>query len=70
MMQFLKKYKAFFIGLIIIVPIFYLLDYIGFIIIPENQSYELIIYIIFWAVVIALPIHNDHYLQRMKNLHI
>ena len=70
MMQFLKKYKAFFIGLIIIVPIFYLLDYIGFIIIPENQSYEFIIYIIFWGVVIALPIHNDHYLQRMKNLHI
>ena len=66
MIQFLKKYKAFFIGLIIIVPIFYLLDYIGFIIIPENQSYELIIYIIFWAVVIALPIHNYKYLKRKK----
>ena len=66
MIQFLKKYKAFFIGLIIIVPIFYLLDYIGFIIIPENQSYEFIIYIIFWGLVIALPIHNYKYLKRKK----
>ena len=65
MMQFLKKYKAFFIGLIVI-PIFYLLDYIGFIIIPEDQSYEIIIYIIFWGLVIALPIHNYKYLKRKK----
>ena len=65
MMQFLKKYKAFFIGLIVI-PIFYLLDYIGFIIIPENQSLEIIIYTIFWGLVIALPIHNYKYFKRKK----
>ena len=65
MMQFLKKYKAFFIGLIVI-PIFYLLDYIGFIIIPENQSYEIFIYIIFWGLVIALPIHYYKYFKRKK----
>ncbi len=66
MIQFLKKYKAFFIGLIIIIPIFYLLDYIGFIIIPDNISYEIIIYTIFWGLVIALPIHNYKYLKRKK----
>lgn len=66
MIQFLKKYKAFFIGLIIIIPIFYLLDYIGFIIIPDNISYEIIIYTIFWGLVIALPIHNYEYLKRKK----
>ena len=65
MIQFLKKYKAFFFGLIVI-PIFYLLDYIGFIIIPENQSYEIFVYILFWGLVIALPIHNYKYLKRKK----
>ena len=65
MINFLKKYKAFFIGLIII-PIFYLLDYVGFILIPEDQNYEIVIYTIFWGLVIALPIHNYQYLKRKK----
>jgi len=66
MIQFLKKYKAFLFGFIIIVPIFYLLDYIGFILLPKNRSYEIIIYAIFWGFVIALPIHNYNYLKRKK----
>ncbi len=66
MMQFLKKYKAFFIGLIIIVPIFYLLDTIGLIILPKERSYEIIIYAIFWGLVIALPIHYFNYSKKNK----
>jgi len=66
MINILKKYKAFLFGFIIIVPIFYLLDYVGFIILPENRSYEIVIYAIFWGFVIALPIHNFNYLKKKK----
>ncbi|WP_241478955.1 sensor histidine kinase [Psychroserpens jangbogonensis] len=62
----MKKYKAFLFGFLIIMPIFYLLDYIGFILIPEDQSLEIIVYTLFWGWVIALPIHNFNYLKRKK----
>jgi len=57
MIEFLKKYKAFLFGFIIIVPIFYLLDYFGFIILPKERTYEILIYVIIWGLAIALPIH-------------
>ncbi len=66
MIQFLKKYKAFLFGFIIIVPIFYLLDYMGLIILPKERSYEIIIYIIFWGLAIALPIHYFNYFKTKK----
>jgi len=58
-------HKTFFIGLIVI-PIFYLLDYFGLISMPEGRPLEIIQYVIFWNLVIALPIHNDHYLKTNK----
>lgn len=66
MVKFLIRYKAFFIGFIIIVPIFYLLDYIGFLLLPEELSYEIIIYGVIWGFIIALPIHYYEYLKRKK----
>ncbi len=57
MIEFTKKYSAFLFGFIIIVPLFYLLDYIGLILLPEDRSYEIILYAIFWGWVIGLPIH-------------
>lgn len=57
MIQFFKKYKAFLFGFIIIVPIFYFLDYFGAIILPKERSYEIIIYSIIWGAIIALPFH-------------
>jgi len=66
MIKLLKKYKAFLIGFIIIIPIFYLLDYLGFILLPKDRSYEIIIYAIFWGFVIALPIHHYNYLKKKK----
>jgi hypothetical protein len=66
MVKFLIKYKAFFIGFIIIVPLFYLLDYIGFLLLPEEQSYEIVIYAVIWGLIIALPIHYYEYLKRKK----
>ena len=63
MIQLLKKYRAFLFGYIIIVPIFYLLDYIGFIILPKERTYEIVIYAIIWGTAIALPIY---YYKRYK----
>ena len=47
MINFLKKYKALFIGLIVI-PIFYLLEALGIIIVPEDRKLSIIPYLIFW----------------------
>ena len=66
MINFLKKYKAFFIGFIIMIPIFYLLEYIGVLIIPEGRMLDIIPVVIFWGFVIALPIHNFNYLKKKK----
>lgn len=65
-MQFLKKYKAFLIGYIVIVPIFYFLNYIGFILLPKGRTYEIVIYSIIWGTLIALPFHNINYLKRKQ----
>ena len=64
-MQFLKKYKAFFIGLIII-PIFYLLEYVGILIIPDDSHIIFNFYTLFWGLAIALTIHNFNYFKRIK----
>ncbi|MCG2461057.1 histidine kinase [Flavobacteriaceae bacterium F89] len=64
MIQFLNKYKAFLYGLIII-PIFYLLDYFGFIIL-KNTPLEVILFAVFWWLVIALSIHNFSYLKSKR----
>ncbi|TJY38060.1 sensor histidine kinase [Pontimicrobium aquaticum] len=66
MIKFLKKYKAFFIGYIVIIPIFYFLDYIDLIILPEESTYEIIIFALIWGFLIALPIHNFNYLKRKQ----
>ncbi|PQB06843.1 hypothetical protein BST83_06515 [Polaribacter filamentus] len=66
MIQFLKKYKAFLFGFIIIVPIFYLLDYLGYILLPENSSYEIVIYSIIWGTIIALLFHHYNYLKKKR----
>ena len=66
MMQFFKKYKAFLFGFIVIVPIFYLLDAIGFIILPKDRSYEIVIYTIIWGTIIALPFH--YYKKNKKTV--
>ena len=63
MIQLLKKYRAFLFGYIIIVPLFYLLHHIGFILLPKERSYEIIIYGILWGTAIGLPIH---YYKRYK----
>jgi len=65
MIEFLKKYKAFFIGLIVI-PIFYLLNYFDFVKIPDNAAYEVLFYTAFWWLIISIPLHNIKYIKRAK----
>ena len=66
MIQFLKQYKAFVFGFSIIVPIFYLLDYLSLIILPEDKTFEIFIFAFIWGLVISLPIHNYKYLKKNK----
>jgi hypothetical protein len=63
MINFLKKYKAFLIGLIVI-PIFYLLEAMGIIIIPEDRKLSIVPYLIFWILAIALPIHHSKNIKK------
>ncbi|WKK64582.1 sensor histidine kinase [Lutimonas zeaxanthinifaciens] len=66
MIKFLNKYKAFIIGPSIVLPLFYFLDYIGFIILPEDKTYEIVIYTLIWGLIIALPIYYYQYLKTKK----
>jgi hypothetical protein len=65
MIEFLKKYKAFVFGFSVIVPIFYLLGYLGLIILPEERTYEIVIYSIIWGFIISLPFH---YFKKNKKI--
>jgi len=57
MIPFLRKYKAFFIGYSIVVPLFYFLDYIGFIILPKQRTNEILFFALIWGLIISLLIH-------------
>lgn len=67
MIKFLDKYKAFFIGLIII-PIFYLLEYIGFIIIPEDTHIVFNFFTLFWGLAIGFASYYFKYLKNKKEI--
>ncbi|WCO03417.1 sensor histidine kinase [Psychroserpens ponticola] len=58
MIKLLKKYKAFLIGSIIMIPIFYVLDYLGLILLPKERSLEIAFYAIFWGFIVALPFYH------------
>ena len=65
MIQFIKTYKAFGIGYALIIPIFYILDLIGFLIIPEGQMSEVLVYAFFWGSVLGLCIHFSKEKKQM-----
>ncbi|MGB0837398.1 MAG: sensor histidine kinase [Flavobacteriaceae bacterium] len=67
MINFLYKYKAFFIGFLIVIPLFYVLGATGIIILPEEKDpFEFSFYTLFWGTMIALPIHFWAYLKEKK----
>ncbi len=66
MIDFIKKYKAFGIGLLIIVPIIFILQQIKFILIPDDAPIEIFLVFTFWWFMISLPIHKLDYLKKNK----
>ncbi|MDW3208424.1 MAG: histidine kinase [Reichenbachiella sp.] len=68
MIEFLKKYKAFGIGLII-VPFFYILDYLGVIILPSEMNTDDIFIFAIWWLLLSLVIHNfSFFIQKKKTM--
>ena len=66
MIDFIKKYKAFGIGLLIVVPIIVVLHQIKFILIPDDAPIEVFLVFIFWWFMISLLIHKLDYLKKNK----
>ncbi|WP_420580421.1 sensor histidine kinase [Reichenbachiella sp.] len=68
MIDFIKKYKAFVIGLVI-VPFFYWLDYLGLIIIPEDMNTDDVFIFAIWWLLLSLVIHNfSFFVQKRKTM--
>lgn len=68
MINFLKYYKAFGIGIVLTILLRVILEYIGFIRIDSSNVLENTLYFIFWAFVLSLPIHKFSYLKEKKNV--
>jgi hypothetical protein len=66
MISFLKKYYAFGIGILILIPIILFLQHIGFIIIPDDAPWQLILIFAFWWIIISLPIYKISYLKKNR----
>ena len=67
MIDFIKKYKAFGIGLIILIPVVLFLSYIEFLLIPDDAPLEVFLMLTFWWFMISLPIHKLDYLKKKKS---
>lgn len=66
MIDFIKKYKAFGIGLLIVVPVILVLHKIKFILIPDDAPIEIFLVFTFWWFMISLLIHKLDYLKKNK----
>jgi len=66
MLYFFRKYKGFGIGMLILVVLRYLLEYVGFLKINSELVFENIAYFIFWSFVFGLPIYKFNYLKENK----
>ncbi len=65
MIKILDQYKAFLLGFIII-PIFYFLEHIGFIIIPKDQHIVFNFFTLFWGLTIGFISYRFKYLKNKK----
>ncbi|UII31049.1 sensor histidine kinase [Fulvivirga ulvae] len=70
MIEWLKKYKGFFIGLIVTCILIQILASVGFILIDKSEVAVNTLLFVFWWVVISLPFHFMGYLkQRRKTVY-
>jgi sensor histidine kinase YesM len=66
MISFLKKYKAFGIGIVITLILRVVLEYAGFLAIKGSLWLENIAYFTFWSVMFSLPIHYFTHINKNK----
>lgn len=66
MIDFIKKYKAFGIGILFTLFLFTVLSHIGILKIPKNSPIEVTLIFSFWSIVFSLLIHYFRYLKREK----
>lgn len=66
MPQFNKILKAFSIGLLIVVPLIYILERIGFIILPEDRPIETAIFGCVWWIIISVMIYHISFFKKHK----
>tara|TARA_R110002051_G_scaffold324970_1_gene424907 strand:- start:95653 stop:96777 length:1125 start_codon:yes stop_codon:yes gene_type:complete len=58
MIKQLKKFKVFLFGFIIMIPVFYVLDYFNFILLPKEKLFEIFLYATIWGFLFALPFYH------------
>ncbi|MFP2995287.1 histidine kinase [Spongiivirga sp. MCCC 1A20706] len=68
MLSFLKRYKAFWIGAIVVAVVTSYLSYVGAIKIPEDAPLELVLIMGFWWLAVSFTIRHIQYLKRRKEI--
>jgi len=66
MINFLKKYKAFGIGFIIVLVTIILMHHYKLLLLPDNAPIEVFFVFTFWWILISLPIYKFAYLKKKK----
>jgi len=66
MINFLKKYRAFGIGFIIVLLTIILMHHYKFLLVPDNAPIEVFFVFSFWWLLISLPIYNFSYIKKKK----
>ena len=69
MVHFLKKYKAFGIGFLIVLMVqSFVMHYYKFILIPDDAPIEVVFVFIFWWLLISLPIYKFSYIKKKRKV--
>ncbi len=66
MIHFLKKYKAFGIGFLIVFAVILLLSYLNVLLLPDDAPIEIFVVFTFWWFIVSLVIHRLAYLKKIK----
>ena len=68
MVHFLKKYKAFGLGFIIVLIAILLMHYYKFLLIPDDAPIEIFFVFTFWWLLISLPIYKFSYIKKKRKV--
>lgn len=68
MVNFLKKYKAFGIGFIIVLLAIILMQHYKFLLIPDDAPVEIFFVFVFWWLLVSLPIYKMSYLKKKRKI--